>query len=215
MTKSKPDDLLSTRRQTRMGIVLEFLALALVMISVPLIVRFDLVHLGTNLSEQSATEYSHNIALTLGCLLFASGAVKHTHKRGYLILVSGFLLTLVIRENDAILDQIDHGFWKYPAVLAMIATGVLVWRHRDTLRDPFLDHFESRSFAYFLTGLFIVLFFSRLFGSSVFLRDALGDNYTPWIKTIIQESSELLGYLVLLMGAFLSHLHRFSVRSAE
>lgn len=215
MTKSKPDDLLSTRRQTRMGIVLEFLALALVMISVPLIVRFDLVVLGTTLNEQSATEYSHNIALTLAFILFAAGARKHADKRGYLVIVAGLLFTMVIREHDATLDQIDHGFWKYPAALTIIVTAVLAWKNRDTLRDPFLDHFESRSFAYFLTGLFVLLFFSRLFGSSVFLKDALDEHYAPWIKTIIQESAELLGYLILLMGAFLSYMHRYSVRSAE
>ncbi|WP_299355734.1 hypothetical protein [uncultured Shimia sp.] len=198
--------------QTRLGIFLEFLGLAAILIAVPLIVRVDLVVLDTRLGEQSITEYLHSAALGVSCLLFLLGARQYPERRGYLVLLACFLLILFIRESDALLDKIEHGFWKYPALVVLIAAGWLARVYRKTIRIPFLDHFEARSFAYFLTGLFIVIFFSRLFGSSVFLKDALGENYSSWTKTIIQESTELLGYLIMLFGAFLSYLHDFTVR---
>lgn len=195
------------------AILIELLGLALVLIAVPVMARIDLVVLENGLNEESLTEFTHNAVLAVGCLLFGLGARRHADKRGYLILVSAFLLALFIRENDALLDDlIQHGFWKYPSGLVLLGGGIAAYLNRATLRGPFLAHFETRSFAYCLVGLFIVVIYSRIFGSSIFLEDALGDGYNKAIKRIIQESAELQGYLILLFGAIVSSLHGFGPR---
>ena len=182
----------------------ELLFLFLAMIVPPVVVFYDLVHLEWALDELSFTEQVQQAFLMISCVLFALGARRHADKRGYLWMVAIFLFILVIREHDFLFDMIDHGFWKYPALVTLIIGIFVVRAHKDTVRAPFLAHFDSRGFAYAVTGLFVLIFFSRLFGSSAVLRDALGDLYAAPIKTMFQEGIELLGYSIMLLGSVVS-----------
>ena len=199
-----PSNETTGKTQTLSAALFEMLGLFLAILVAPIVVYFDLVVMGWPLGELSFTEQLHQGFLMISCILFVLGGRRHPDKRGYLWMVAMFLLLLVIREYDFLFDMIDHGFWKYPALVTVIVGIFVVRANKDTVRAPFLAHFNSRGFGYAITGLFVLIFFSRLFGSSAVMRDALGDLYAAPIKTMFQEGIELLGYSIMLLGSIVS-----------
>ena len=190
--------------------ILEIACLFFAMVVPPLVVFFDLVHLEWALDELSFTEQVQQSFLMLSCILFGLGAKRHPGQRGYLLMVAIFLFILLVREYDFLFDMIQHGFWKYPAAVTFVVGFFWVRANKDTIRAPFLAHFETRGFGYAILGLFVLIFFSRLFGSSVVLKDALGELYAAPIKTMFQEGLELLGYSIILTGSIASYRQGFA-----
>lgn len=191
-------------------ILFEFLCLSLLLGLVVILIYVDTVYLKNTVSEGSLTETVHLLVALICFALFAVGARRFAEERGYLTALATLFLLMAIRENDAVLDQIVHGFWKVPAAAVFFIGAVLVARNRHSVQRPLQNHFQSRSFGYLVTGFLLVVIYSRLFGSGVFWQAALGEAYNPALKGIIQESSELLGYVVLLFGAVLSYLGHFN-----
>ncbi len=179
------------------------------MIAVVLLVYIDTAVLNNTLEENSITEHGHNAVLFFAFLVFAVCAKRIPQSRGYLTLVATLFCMMLIRENDMLLDQIVHGFWKYPASIVFLLGVTLAFRSKATTLRPMLAHFEDRSFSYLLVGFLLVVVYSRLQGSGHFWEPALGPQYNPALKSIMQESTEFLGYAILLFGAVLSYLRRF------
>ncbi len=117
----------------------------------------------------------------------------------------------MIRENDHFLDQIWHGFWKWPA-LALGLTGLsLILRFRGTLAVPFLQQFQTRSGTFMYCGFLLLVVFSRLFGTSALWEPVMGSAYDPRIKSIVQEGLELLGGGLICYGAIIGVFQRFGL----
>ena len=169
-------------------------------------IYYDIVVLGNSLPETSITEKSHTVAIGLAAMILFRGAYIYPEKRAYLVSVGTLLLLLFVRENDGILDNIQHGFWKYLAMVVLIAGVIYARRCKNTFAHAFLRHFDSRTFAYILVGLMIVIMFSRLFGTGNLWRPAMGDRYIADYKSIIQEGTEHMGYFLIFFGVCMSHL---------
>lgn len=65
---------------------------------------------------------------------------------------------------------------------------------------------QTKAFAYLMIGLFTTLVFSRLYGTSNIWRAIVLPENIGLLKNVIQESLELLGYLLILQSALLSYL---------
>lgn len=116
-------------------------------------------------------------------------------------LMSAFFLVLMIRELDATLDMVMHGFWKVPA---LIVTGLAIWpalKHwRETLTS--LAHaIHSRHSTVLMIALALLLVYSRLFGMGELWEQAMGANYVRDVKNIAEESTELVAYSLILFSA--------------
>lgn len=191
-------------------VLFEILALVLFLITPPAIAYFDILVLGVPLREQSTTEVTQHLCLATCCILFALGARQYPEKRGYLSMIAFTFLVLLIREHNFYFNLIIHGLWQVPAIIAIIVGIVFVRRHRATIRQPLLDHFQTRGFAYAIVGLILLIFFSRLYGSGGLQRAVHGEAYNSDAKMFIQEGTELLGYAILLFGSIVSYRQRFS-----
>jgi hypothetical protein len=138
-------------------------------------------------------------------LLAGVTAWRRPESRGFWVLVSGLFCIMLIRENDKFLDTITHGFWIYPASLVSIVVIVYSIRLRETIVTPMLDFAATRACAYLMTGLLLVILFSRIFGSSQLLSEVLGADYSKPYKTVVQEGLELLGYALVFFGSVLAY----------
>ena len=158
--------------------------------------------------EEGPTEIVQSLLLILSTVIFFLEARRRPDMRGALILVGGFTGCMLIREQDYFLDMISHGCWKWPALpltfscLAYAAANV-----RSTIAGlARLVHW--RYFPMLLTGVVIVLAYSRLFGTGMVWKCILPDGEWRMAKTAIEESSELLGYLLILTSALLLRFSR-------
>ena len=157
-------------------------------------------------TEQGPMEIMQSCVLALCALIFLLEARRRPDMRRALILVAGLLGCMLIREQDHFLDAISHGFWKWPA-FTLAASCILYALASPAQTLTSLAGFtRTRGFLTLLTGLVIVLAYSRIFGTGPLWKILLPDGGWRIAKSAVEESSELLGYLLILFSACLLRL---------
>lgn len=187
--------------------VLEFLLLSFVSSLVPLIVATDIRFFSTGFSEILLTELSQELLLGISAILFAIKAYQCPASRGFLTLVAGMFLTMLIRESDAYLDRwVYHSFWVWPAcIVTFTAVSYATLKCGDTIWKPMSNFVDTKSHTYIMIGMITLLVLSRSLGSGELLwKHILGDNAdTIMLKTALQEGLELYGYIFICYGSWL------------
>lgn len=212
MTKSTTQTTTGAGLSVR-AVFLELLLVCLLVALVPVVVYVDSVW-GGGVSESSMTEHLHNTLLGIAAGVFALGAYERPALRGYLALAATLFACMFLREYDAALDRIRHGFWLYPALVVALIGAFVAWRNRGTTRLPMLHHLQTRSATFVYIGVVLLLFFSRIFGTGALWEAVMGAGYDPQVKTTVQEGTELLAYMLIAYGAVISHLHGYGEQAA-
>ena len=196
---------MSSQARALMTTIMLFFSLAVMIATVPFIVRFDVIQLDNKVGESSVTELTQELLLAISVVLFLISAIRRPESLGFLVLVTGFLACMLIREGDMWFDLISHGFWVYPATLCAAVSIYVAIRNRGTVLSSMGEYTRSQSFAFMAVGLLIVIVFSRLFGTQSLWQEIMQNNYDPFYKTVIQEGIELLGYWLVLAGSVLHY----------
>ncbi|WBA10025.1 hypothetical protein [Salinivibrio kushneri] len=152
-------------------------------------------------SESSLIELSQLLLLVLTVFTFRRVAKRNHALSQAAKLMSGFFLVLMIRELDATLDLVMHGFWKVPALLV---TGLTIWPALKNGRDTFtsLAHaLSAKSSTLLIVALGLLLVYSRLFGMGELWEQAMGAMYVRDVKNIAEESTELVAYSLIWLSA--------------
>lgn len=185
--------------------ILEFFVLAVLAVMPAMLVNIDLGDAGVWKGEFTLTELAQELLLTGTALLFWTLAVKRPDLRGFTVLVAGFFTCALIRELDALFDQIQHGFWVYPALLVtMVSVTCAVVFNRATIARPMVLFLHTKAYFLMAIGLVTLLFFSRTIGSGNLLWSGLlGDAYSNDFKNALQEGIELYGYILIGYSAVL------------
>jgi hypothetical protein len=191
---------------------LMFLLLVLGMLWAPVAVLLDVVVLKHGMPEHGVTEISQELSLFIAAVLMYVMAFKRSEQRGFLFLVAGLFLSMLLRELDYLFDHIQHGFWKYPVLAVVLLSFSLAAIFRSSVVTAMADATRSFPFAYILAGLAIVLFFSRIFGTGslwgAILDTGAGTQAPALVKNSVQEGLELLGYVLILYGTVMfARLH--------
>ncbi|PIJ50711.1 transporter [Erwinia sp. OLTSP20] len=159
-------------------------------------------------NEISCTEITQELTLAVIVFLHARLAKKHPELRYCNMLIAGLFLAMLIRELDALFDLLAHGSWVWLALFSTLCTVVLPLRHfRHTLCQ--LEQYSRTPwYGMIMSGLLTILVFSRLFGMHQLWQTILADGYARVVKNIVEEGSELFGYL-LCLTATIGYCWRF------
>jgi hypothetical protein len=184
----------------------EFFLLSLLSLTVPGFVFIDSVIIGDGVGESSITEFVQETLLMVSAMCFGYAAWRHKDSRGFFVLIAGFFSCLLVRELDSFFDNFRHGFWFWPALLvALISITYVMVYCRDTVLGAMADFVDSRPYFFIIFGLVIVLVFSRVFGSGEILwKHMMTSDYENVYKRALQEGLELLGYIYIAYGTFLT-----------
>ncbi|MDX4028488.1 hypothetical protein [Aliarcobacter skirrowii] len=168
----------------------------------PLILRLDIIIFNDFVSEMSLTEAFQLLFLTLTYGIFFYIAKKIANLRRASVLIASFFLVLFIRENDALLDTIYHGFW-FPVALTVtfIAIIYFAFDYKNGFKQLAI-YFKMPQMKLIILSIAFLLVFSRLFGMGSFWKMVMVDNYMYMVKSMIEEGTELLAYLFILYGTF-------------
>nr|WP_241902039.1 hypothetical protein [Vibrio lentus] len=117
------------------------------------------------------------------------------------VLVSAFFAVMFIREMDFWFDKITHGAWFVPA--ALVAGSAIFYAVKNGKRTIYQLTFilASPHMNLLLTGLMLLLVFSRLFGMGSFWHNVMGDDYVRAVKNIAEEGTELLAYCLIAFAS--------------
>lgn len=181
-----------------------YIILTLMMLWVPAALYLDIALFEHRVPEDGATELTQEFMIGLSALIFTVLAVKNPGQRGFYILVAGLFWSMLTRELDHEMDQLAHGLWKWPVTFIVIGALALAYRYRSSIVSEMARVTLSLSFNMILTGLVILLFFSRVFGTGSLwtpILDASGfEASASLIKSAVQEGVELLGYTLIFYG---------------
>ncbi len=177
------------------------------------IIHMEVRYLHGDVSEQSLVEYTQEIFLALTAITFYSLKKIDGQFNGFSILLAGFFTCLLVRELDQVFDQIVHGFWKYPAwLIATICIYTALFRHHTSTLNKLTDFMRHPSFGVMLSGLGVLMVFSRLFGMDDLWSQFLQEGYHRGAKNLAEEATELLGYTMILFSAT---WYKLALRSEE
>ncbi len=146
--------------------------------------------------EVSITEIAQEIilfSLFLFYLLFRS---KNIVIKPVTNIISLFFLASLIRELNFLFD-----WWLYPVLLVIALMIWLTIRDHKKLDDAVSVFFSLPSSAWLLAGFIVTFVFSRLFGQSDFWRILYDDSSYRLAKAAVEEGTELLGNVLMLISA--------------
>jgi hypothetical protein len=116
-------------------------------------------------------------------------------------LLASLTALAAIREMDANLDKIIPVLgWKVGyLVLVYPVIRVIAWR--DAFRQQLGQFVNSLAFPVLWAGFIVAIPVSQLLGHGPLLKSLMGDDYKGQYKRMIEESGEMIGYMLLLAGA--------------
>lgn len=180
-----------------------FFLLALIMAATTSLLFIDILVLKNDLGEDSVTEIVAEIMLLVVVVLFVRKGIREPEYRAGFFLVAGFFTCMLIRELDQLFDYIAHGAWFWFAVPVAVAAVLYALLHPRAATGGLCRFVSHRSYGMMVTGLLIVLVFSRLFGMGILWRGMMGDDFNRLAKNLAEEGCELLGYTLCLLSAII------------
>lgn len=163
----------------------------------------DIAVFGLECDEAGVVEISQSAALLATVALVGCVAKKRGDLRGGLVLVAGFFLAMLIREQDQVLEEfLPHGAWVVPCALATAGAAAIAFANRDTLL-PALAHVRANGrFPWLALGVMTVIGYARIFGSKYIWKAVVGtDDCYRAVKHVAEEGTELFGYAMILSWA--------------
>lgn len=165
------------------------------------VLLFDVVGLGDQVKEISATEIIQELFLLATAVLFFIQSRRHKNLRGGFILAAGFFSCMLMRELDALFDYIHPGAWVYFAsMLAVYSLGWAALTPKTTINGLYAL-VEDEAFPVLLFGLVTILVFSRLMGLHFLWQAAIEGDRVKLVRNLVEEGIELFGYTLCLTAA--------------
>ncbi|WP_299136334.1 hypothetical protein [uncultured Vibrio sp.] len=178
---------------------------ALVVLAISIVanlaLRIDFVLLNGNVGEISVTEMLQQLLLVVTSGSFIYLARERSEVKHAALLISAFFAVMFIREMDFWFDKIVHGAWVVPALL--VAGSAIFYAVKNGKRtiDQLALILASPHMNLLVTGVMLLLVFSRLFGMGSFWHNVMGDDYVRVVKNIAEEGTELLAYCLIAFAS--------------
>ncbi len=147
--------------------------------------------------EITFTEITQEIFLFVLFLFYLFIGMKWKSIQPISNIVSLFFLISFIREFNFLIEH-----WIYPVLVVFAIIGWLVFRDFKKIKKATIKFFTVPASAWFFSGFLITYIFSRLFGRSKFWRLLYSEENYRLAKAAVEESIELLGNTIMLIGAF-------------
>ena len=151
------------------------------------------------LAEGALLENAQLVLLAGSGLLLAQAArARSSASLGLLAVLPWMAL---VRELDGWFDQAWHGAWKLPFAALLLPWALAAWRMRSRVSAELGARLQERASGLILAGAWTVLIASRLLGQQRIWSSALGEQYLRVVPRGVEELCELVGYLLLALGA--------------
>ncbi len=159
----------------------------------------DVIVLGQKCSESGLVEWCQFAAVFSSGLVLLAMALRDRENGAGFMLAAVLFLDMAIREQDAVLDGVFHSFWTIPVGVLTLFALVYAGFRRNAAISGLEKIASGKNFAELAIGLLIILGFSRIIGYKVLWRAFGTGDLIQFCKRFVEESTELLGYLLVLV----------------
>ncbi len=149
----------------------------------------------------------------LSAVFFLWGARFDSARTTCSVLLAGSLFCVAVRESDYFLDVlVGRHTWK--VAVALIVTGMVLYAAAKIkeLYPAVIAFINRPCFGLFVSGVLVLVIFSRLFGYGPFWQAILDDSSFHTVKTIVEEGVEQRGYFLILISS-VEYLHNARIHS--
>ena len=152
--------------------------------------------------DDGPVEITQFLAALFTALLFWLLSRERPRSAALLRFFSALSLVACARELDNFtLELGSRDAYKWIAMVPLAWALSQVFRARGRLLDQLAVFSRTSGFSLLLAGFLVVVVYSQLLGQKALWLAVLDpDVYRP-VKDLVEESSELLGYLLMLFGA--------------
>ncbi len=180
-----------------------FIYLILSAIIIESIVLFSIKGNAENLfKEDCVVEWMQFGSLILMSFIFFLASKKNNASRELYHIFIVLLLVGAARELDNTLEHLIHRqTWKIIATILLLYFAYFSIKNFKQLKEQFFIFLDKRSFGLMFSGFLVVMILSRLIGQKTLWKVVMGENYIRFAARVLEESCELFGYMILLMGA--------------
>lgn len=152
--------------------------------------------------EVGPVETFQTVFVLGAALIFLSAAGIDRERISTAVLIAGLFFCMAVRESDYFLDElVCRNAWK------VIVAGIVFFfahyavRNRQEAIRSVMSFMSESSFGIFISGLLVLIVFSRLFGYGPFWKAIMDDSSYKTVKTIVEEGVEVMGYFLLLVSS--------------
>lgn len=133
--------------------------------------------------------------------VFAWSLVPGRADRPLLAVLGAVIWVAVFRELDSLLPKWIPGMhWTYPVTLCWVLAIGVGWRAGRLFGRGLLRWLRSAGGGICWAGFLCVVVFAQVFGQADLWEGVMGDDYQRAVKTVVEESIELFGYTLVLLG---------------
>jgi len=152
--------------------------------------------------ETGPVEILESVFALVTALIFLFAGRLDCRRASFVSLLAMVLFCAVIRESDYFLDElVGRHTWKILVGLVVVFIIFHIRRNLKSILDSLMDFISQPSFGVFMSGVLVLLVFSRLFGCGFFWKELIKGEYYYVIKTIAEESVEQMGYFLMLVAS--------------
>lgn len=179
-------------------VAIRVVAYSLLMFGVAEAIFFDAAHPMEDgyFGEITFTEIGQEIILFILFVFYLMLGFKWKEIQPVSNIVSLFFLMSFIREFNFLISH-----WIYPVLLVFAIVVWLVIRDFKKIKAATIRFFSVPASTWFMSGFLITYIFSRLFGRSKFWQLLYHDETYRLAKAATEEGLELVGNMLMLIGA--------------
>lgn len=151
--------------------------------------------------ENGPIEWLQFTFIGFAAVVFAIGASNEPLMRCLFIQFSLISATAAFREMDGIFDNLPFIRWQIPAGIMLFCA---CWQAKKNWTEllPQIERFvSSSSFGVLWASFVIITLIAQLVGNGHFLQLLMGDDYLREYKRVIEEITELFGYMIFFFGS--------------
>lgn len=176
---------------------------ALLLAGIAVGMMWGAVHVGPSFyDELGAVETAETVFAITTALIFLLAGRMDSRSEPCAVVVATLLFCAFVRESDYLLDEmVGRHAWKVIVTLILVLLVFYAMRNLHRIVDS-VSHFVMQpSFGVFMSGVLVLIIFSRLFGYGPFWKELIEGSYYRVIKTIVEEGVELMGYFLILVSS--------------
>lgn len=156
--------------------------------------------------ENGLIEWMQLSCLLTACTIFLIGCMFISQFREIFILLASVCAFAAVRELDSFLDNLIPVIgWKIATVIIVFAAW-MAYIHKEKLAKQVPRFLSSPAFVVLWAGFIMAVPVAQLLGHGEFLETLMGDDYNHAYKRVIEESGEVVGYLLIVAGSVESYL---------
>lgn len=160
--------------------------------------------------EDAPVEGTEAGLLAASSLLLFLAASRLRGVREVSIVFASFLAMAVVRELDGFWENhiFHHDVWGYIDLVLLVGLLVYAVPRFSAIKEQAFALTHSRVFGFLWCGFLVIMGFSRFMGTKGVWHIMLDPHYQRGPGRLMEESTELLGYLMILFGAIELHFEQ-------